>query len=88
VNTLRAADDILRLKAARKPVGFPEARACRTTIGSISDSCSSTSMLERAPPMTTPVADGSGSPFSSKMAAYRRVFPRRSGMRARLPCMI
>jgi hypothetical protein len=38
--------------------------------------------------MTTPVADGNGSPFSSKIAAYRRVFPRRSGTRARLPCMI
>ncbi|KAI0002283.1 hypothetical protein BJV74DRAFT_46711 [Russula compacta] len=88
VNTLRAADEILRRKAARKPVGFPEATACGTTIGSISASCPSVSMLERAPPMTTPVADGSGSPFSSKMAAYRRVLPRRSETRARLPCMI
>jgi hypothetical protein len=43
-------------------------------------------MLERGPPITTPVADGSGSPFSSKMAAYRRVLPRRSGRR--LPRMI
>jgi len=89
VNTLRAADESLRLKAARKPVDLPEATACATTIGSVSDSsCPSSSMLERGPPITTPVADGSGSPFSSKMAAYRRVLPRRSGRRARLPCMI
>jgi hypothetical protein len=87
VNTLRAADESLRLKAARKPVGLPEATACATTIGCVSDSsCPSATMLERGPPITTPVADGSGSPFSSKMAAYRRVLPRRSGRR--LPCMI
>jgi hypothetical protein len=89
VNTLRAADESLRLKAARKPVDFPEATACAITIGSLSDSSSpSASMLERGPPIITPVADGRGSPFSSKMAAYRRVLPRRSGRRARLPCMI
>lgn len=91
VNTLRAADEILRLKAAPMPVDFPEVTtACEITIGSVSDSssCPSASMLERGPPIITPVADGSGSPFSSKMAAYRRVLPRRSGRRARLPCMI
>ena len=89
MNTLRAADESLRLKAARKPVGLPEATVCATTIGSVSDSsCPSATMLERGPPITTPVADGSGSPFSSKIAAYRRVLPRRSGRRARLPCMI
>ena len=89
MNTLRAADESLRLKAARKPVGLPEATVCATTIGSVSDSsCPSATMLERGPPIITPVADGSGSPFSSKIAAYRRVLPRRSGRRARLPCMI
>jgi hypothetical protein len=92
VNTLRAADEIPRLKAAPIPVDFPEATTARaTTIGLVSDpsSCpSSVSMLERGPPIITPVADGSGSPFSSKMAAYRRVLPRRSGRRALLPCMI
>lgn len=89
VNTLRAADESLRLKAARKPVGLPEATVRATTIGCVSDSsCPSATMLERGPPITTPVADGSGSPFSSKMVANRRVLPRRSGRRARLPCMI
>lgn len=92
VNTLRAADEIPRLKAAPIPVDFPEATtACATTIGPVSDSsssCPSASMLERGPPIITPVADGRGSPFSSKMAAYRRVLPRRSGRRPRLPCMI
>jgi hypothetical protein len=42
---------------------------CRMMIGFISDSGSSTTKLERGPPMITPVADGSGNPFSSKMAA-------------------
>lgn len=92
VNTLRAADEIPRLKAAPIPVDFPEATTvCATTIGPVSDPSSSppsVSMLERGPPIITPVADGSGSPFSSKMAAYRRVLPRRSGRRALLPCMI
>jgi hypothetical protein len=91
VNTLRAADEI-PLKAARIPVDFPEATMVRATmIGRVSDpssSCPSPAMLERGPPIITPVADGSGSPFSSKMAAYRRVLPRRSGRRPRLPCMI